>query len=307
MILPKAPCVFSAPISHHPPDWSWRFPRHLPWSFGRKPRPCQKPNHPCISRSPGGTTTWKWWLQELVFFFKASEASWMSPFSSFIASWNSNSSPNSPNWGSANQSNDTLKGRPLCSACAHIEVHDRDLPCSSQYYVALYTCPWDTKQQQNCIKCHPWPWCWGQLNGHLGKDLSWSWRGRSWPSRKIPKKGATSKVLRIVLGSLDTQVTRVRHLLASRVSESNIVTQFTLHLQARQADRVFESVTNQMCRNSRLNVPEQSVGHQNNYASAHWTPNGVFESAARGRGWHADMSTSLVGVPVILQSHLRID
>ena len=145
-------CILCAHFT--PSTWLiMAFPRHLPWSFGRKPRPCQKPNHPCISRSPGGTTTWKWWLQEVVFFFKADEASWMSPFSSFIASWNSNRVQNSPNWGSANQSNDTLKGRPLCSACAHIEVHDRDLPCSSQYYVALYTCPWDTTQQQNCSKC----------------------------------------------------------------------------------------------------------------------------------------------------------
>ena len=98
------------------------------------------------------------------FFFKANEASWMSPFSSFIASWNSNRVQTVllgpftlPKWGSADQSNDILVCGPLCSACAHIEVHDRDLPCSSQYYVALYTCPWDTTQQQNCIKCSTAP------------------------------------------------------------------------------------------------------------------------------------------------------
>lgn len=246
-------CILCAHFT--PSTWLiMAFPRHLPWSFGRKPRPCQKPNHPCISRSPGGTTTWKWWLQEVVFFFKANEASWMSPFSSFIASWNSSRVQTLQI--EDQQTSQMIHWKAgLCVVLVHISKYTTviflALPNTMWYCTLAHETQRNSKTASNVVQLHhPWPWCWGQLNGHLGKDLSWSWHDRSWPSGKIPKKGAR-KVLRIVLGSLDIQVTRARHLLASRVSESNIVTQFTLHLQARQADRVFESVTNQRCRNSR--------------------------------------------------------
>ena len=201
-MLPKAPCVFSAPISHHPPDsWSW-ISQVIKWSFQflEKPRPCQKPNHPCISRSPGGRTRvdmTPWY--SMVCFSNPTRPLGCHPLAHlshpeiraeskgfFLGPSLSNEDQ---------QTSQMMHWKGLCVVLVHISKYTTviflALANARWNMVVLYICPWDTPQQllhewhQNCNVAQlrrPWPWCWGQLNGHLGKDSSWSWHGRSWPS-----------------------------------------------------------------------------------------------------------------------------